>query len=119
MAYGQKFDNSTHIYNSTTFHACIKYIYFKKLHFNCQPLDFGGHFEKWPPFSPQGAARVYPYPILVSRLICIAPPNFMLLLKNARFSQYGGLSSSTIAAFSHLRVPLLDYIRCDESIYIV
>ena len=29
------------------------------------------------------------------RVICIVPPNVMLLLKNARFSQYGGLSSST------------------------
>ena len=32
------------------FYTCIKYIYFKKLHFNCELLDFGGHFEKWPPF---------------------------------------------------------------------
>ena len=48
MAYKHTFDYSTYmyIYNSIKFHVCIKYIYFKNLHFNCEPLDFGGHFEK-------------------------------------------------------------------------
>ena len=37
-----------YIYNSIKFHVCIKYIYLKNLiiHFNYEPLDFGGHFEK-------------------------------------------------------------------------
>ena len=46
MVYKHTFDNSTYIYNSIKFHACVKYIYFKNLHFNCELLDFGGHFEK-------------------------------------------------------------------------
>ena len=49
MAYKHKFDNSTYIYNSITFYACIMYIYFKYIgrHFNHRVLRWCIHIQYW------------------------------------------------------------------------
>ena len=56
---------------------------------------FGGHFEKWPPRSPGGAADLGPYPKIISRECFICVPSFMLLTQFARFYQKIALNSPT------------------------
>ena len=51
-------------------------------------------------------------------VICIVPPNFMLLLKNARFSQYGGLSSSTIGTME-IYIQYIMYIYITKKLWCV
>ena len=60
-----------------------------------------GHFEKWPPRSPGGAADLGPYLKIISRGCFICVPSVMLLTQSARFYQKWPLTAPLLGIYTN------------------